>query len=97
MYVNVYVAESRLADITLGSAAFIAPDGTDERFEGEVVFISPRAEFTPSNVQTDEERAKLVYRVKVRTPNPDGILKIGMPVDVIIPTGEGEHAGSTGG
>jgi HlyD family secretion protein len=96
MYVNVYVAEPRLADIKLGSEAFIAPDGTEERFKGEVVFISPRAEFTPSNVQTDEERAKLVYRVKVRAPNPDGTLKIGMPVDVTIAAGENGNADAEG-
>ena len=47
-----------------------------------MTFISPRAEFTPRNVQTADERAKLVYRVKVSVDNREGILKPGMPVEV---------------
>jgi HlyD family secretion protein len=46
-----------------------------------VAFISPRAEFTPRNVQTADERARLVYRVKVTVDNSAGILKPGMPVE----------------
>jgi HlyD family secretion protein len=46
-----------------------------------VTFISPKAEFTPRNVQTAEERSKLVYRIKVSVDNRKGILKQGMPVD----------------
>jgi HlyD family secretion protein len=46
-----------------------------------VTFISPRAEFTPRNVQTAEERSKLVYRIKVSVDNSAGVLKQGMPVD----------------
>ena len=48
---------------------------------GKVTFISPKAEFTPRNVQTAEERSKLVYRIKVTVDNRAGILKPGMPVD----------------
>ena len=48
---------------------------------GRIAFISPRAEFTPRNVQTATERAKLVYRVKVTVDNRQGILKPGMPVE----------------
>ena len=44
-------------------------------------FISPVAEFTPKNVQTPEERAKLVFRVKLALDNPDGVFKPGMPAD----------------
>ena len=43
--------------------------------------MSPRAEFTPRNVQTAEERSKLVYRIKVTVDNSAGVLKLGMPVD----------------
>jgi HlyD family secretion protein len=46
-----------------------------------VTFISSKAEFTPRNVQTAEERSKLVYRIKVSVDNRNGILKSGMPVD----------------
>jgi HlyD family secretion protein len=48
---------------------------------GTITFISPKAEFTPRNVQTAEERSKLVYRVKVTADNKAGILKPGMPVE----------------
>jgi HlyD family secretion protein len=56
-------------------------DGSSQRFEGKVTFVSPEAEFTPRNVQTADERAKLVYRVRITVPNPDGLLKSGMPAD----------------
>jgi HlyD family secretion protein len=51
-----------------------------------VSFISSEAEFTPKNVQTEKERVKLVYRIKVTLPNPKGELKPGMPVDAVIVT-----------
>ena len=47
-----------------------------------MTFISPKAEFTPRNVQTANERAKLVYRLKVSVDNSKGVLKPGMPVEV---------------
>ena len=50
-------------------------------FEGEVSYISPQAEFTPKSVQTKEERVNLVFRVKIRLPNPEGKLKAGMPAE----------------
>ena len=50
-----------------------------------MTYISPKAEFTPRNVQTAEERSKLVYRVRVTVDNKDGILKQGMPVEAVIP------------
>lgn len=89
VYVNVYVSEPRLAALRVGGTATVIPDGAATSMEGRVAFISPQAEFTPTNVQTEEQRAKLVYRVKVRVDNPDGVLKIGMPVEVDI-TGDGE-------
>ena len=46
-----------------------------------MTFISPKAEFTPRNVQTAAERAKLVYRLKVKVDNREGVLKSGMPVE----------------
>ena len=70
-----------------GAAHQARPDGHHPhrcRHEcaGTVTFISPRAEFTPRNVQTAEERSKLVYRIKVSADNAAGMLKQGMPVDV---------------
>jgi HlyD family secretion protein len=52
---------------------------------GAVSYISPKAEFTPRNVQTSEERSKLVYRIRVAVDNKDGVLKQGMPVEAVIP------------
>jgi HlyD family secretion protein len=56
-------------------------------FPGKVVHISPEAEFTPKNVQTVDDRAQLVYGVKVAVANPDGVLKIGIPADVVLQPG----------
>ena len=50
-----------------------------------MTFISPRAEFTPRNVQTAEERSRLVYRIKVSADNRNGVLKPGMPVEAELP------------
>jgi HlyD family secretion protein len=67
--------------IKLDQAAVVVTDAGD-RLEGRVSFIASRAEFTPRNVQTANERAKLVYRLKVSVDNRKGILKPGMPVEV---------------
>ena len=56
-----------------------------QRLEGTITFISPKAEFTPRNVQTAEERSKLVYRIKVTVDNREGVLKPGMPVEAELP------------
>jgi HlyD family secretion protein len=80
-WANVFVEEPLVPTLTLGQAATIVTDAGDS-LPGRVTFISPRAEFTPRNVQTADERARLVYRVKVGTDNRQGILKPGMPVEV---------------
>jgi HlyD family secretion protein len=64
----------------LGQPAAILTDA-GQRLNGTITFISPKAEFTPRNVQTADERSKLVYRIKVSADNRDGILKAGMPVE----------------
>jgi multidrug efflux pump subunit AcrA (membrane-fusion protein) len=53
-------------------------------FTGTVSYISQQAEFTPKNVQTDKERVNMVFAVRVRLPNPDHLLKPGMPADALI-------------
>lgn len=80
-WVNAYVEETVVPTLKIGQAVSVATDAGD-RLPGQVAFISPRAEFTPRNVQTATERARLVYRVKVTVDNGKGILKPGMPVDV---------------
>ncbi|MCE5303635.1 MAG: efflux RND transporter periplasmic adaptor subunit [Planctomycetaceae bacterium] len=58
-----------------------------KRYEGRVSFIAEEAEFTPKNVQTQKERVKLMYRIKIDLYNPDFDLKPGMPADAVIETG----------
>jgi HlyD family secretion protein len=80
-WANAFVPEPLVPALRIGAPATVITDGGD-RLAGEVTFISSKAEFTPRNVQTAEERAKLVYRVKVTVDNRDGVLKPGMPVEV---------------
>lgn len=80
-WLTVWIDEPSLSQVTIGQSVKVRVDGTDRSFDGIVSFISPVAEFTPKNVQTPDERAKLVFRVKVRLENPDGIFKPGMPAD----------------
>jgi HlyD family secretion protein len=70
--------------VRIGQPATITTDTyRDKHYQGSVSFISSEAEFTPRNVQTTEERVKLVYAVKVRiTSDPTNDLKPGMPADV---------------
>ena len=87
-WANVYVVEPLIPRVKIDQAATIITDNGD-RLEGRVTFISPKAEFTPRNVQTADERAKLVYRIKVAVDNRAGILKPGMPVEVDLGFGKG--------
>ena len=83
-WANVYVDEPAVPRLTLGQPIALVTDA-GQRIEGKITFISPKAEFTPRNVQTAEERTKLVFRIKVTTDNRQGILKSGMPVEAEIP------------
>ena len=83
VYVTVYVPEPLLSRIQIGRSAEVYVDGRpDTAFSGRISHISQEAEFTPKNVQTKEQRVKLVYAVKLDVRNRDGILKPGMPADV---------------
>ena len=82
---TIYVNEVDLAYIQLKQSVSINIDAyTDKSFSGYISFISPEAEFTPKNIQTKDERTKLVFAVKVKIDNPDRILKPGMPADAVI-------------
>lgn len=83
-WANVYVDEPVVPRLRLGQRVTLVTDG-GRRIEGPITFISPRAEFTPRNVQTAAERSRLVYRIKVTVENPDGLLKPGMPVEAELP------------
>jgi HlyD family secretion protein len=81
---EVFVDEPIVPRLKLGQPATIFTDAGGQGIPGKLTFISPRAEFTPRNVQTAEERSRLVYRVKVSVDNRNGVLKPGMPVEAEI-------------
>jgi len=84
-WVRAYLNETQLANVRIGQAAQVKIDGlSDKTFTGKLTFISPVAEFTPKTVETRELRVDLVYRIKVEVNDPDGIMKIGMPADILI-------------
>ena len=83
-WANVYVDEPVVPRLKLGQKIVLITDA-GHRLDGTITFISPKAEFTPRNVQTAEERSRLVYRIKVTTDNREGILKSGMPVEAELP------------
>jgi HlyD family secretion protein len=86
---TVYVPEDRLGQVKIGQKVTVSVDSFPGRtFEGTVVLIADKAEFTPRNVQTQEERVNMVFAVEVRIPNPDHALKPGVPADAEIMTGE---------
>ena len=85
LWIKLYVTAPQLGFIQLGEKAEIRVDSFPERrFEGKIIWISSKAEFTPKNIQTEEARADLVYAVKIDVPNPDLVLKIGMPADIFV-------------
>lgn len=82
---KVYIREDELGKVRTGQTAEIETDSfRDKKYTGEVIYISPKAEFTPKTIQTKDERTKLVYEVKIRIPNPANELKSGMPADAVI-------------
>ncbi len=85
-WVRIYVREDRIGRVRIGMPARIVSDTWPDRvYDGEVIFIGSEAEFTPRNVQTPDERTKLVYPVKVRiTGDPAFELKPGIPADVTL-------------
>jgi HlyD family secretion protein len=81
VWANVYVDEPIVPTLRIGQPASIFTDAGGPAIPGRITYVSPSAEFTPRNVQTAEDRSKLVYRVKVTADNRDGVLKVGMPVE----------------
>ena len=67
--------------LRLGQPAQLFTDAGGAPIGGTVSYISPKAEFTPRNVQTADERSKLVYRIRIAVDNTAGVLKQGMPVE----------------
>lgn len=87
VWVRLYVPLPKLGLIAVGQRVEVTTDALPGRvFPGTVTEISQQAEFTPGNIQTREERVKLVFAVKVTLPNPGAVLKPGMPADAAIVT-----------
>jgi HlyD family secretion protein len=85
IWLKIYIPEPQLGRMKLGQTAEITTDSYPGKvYRGTVIFINSEAEFTPKNVQTQEERVKLVFAVKVAVDNPDQELKAGMPADARI-------------
>ena len=81
----IYIPETDLAKVKLGMDADVSIDAfKDKSYTGKIIFISPEAEFTPKNIQTPDERTKLVFAVKIQIPNPQFELKPGLPADAKI-------------
>src|SRR5512143_147445 len=97
-WIKVYVKEDKLGLVKLGQKAEIKVDTYPMKsYEGTITYISSEAEFTPKNVQTQEERVKLVFGVKVSVKNQNDELKPGMPADVrILQKGKGKGHGAKG-
>lgn len=83
-WVRAYIDEKNLKDIKAGQKMLIYTDLKDEPYQGNIGFISPIAEFTPKNIETQELRADLVYSFRVIIKNPDDKIKQGMPVTLKI-------------
>jgi HlyD family secretion protein len=85
MNLMIYISEQELGKVKLNGTADIVIDTyPNKNFPGTVIYISPTAEFTPKNVQTKEDRTKLVFGVKLEVENKEGSLKSGMPADAYI-------------
>ena len=90
IWVKIYIPEPQLGRIKLGQTAEITTDSYRGKvYRGKVTFINSEAEFTPKNVQTQEERVKLVFAVKIAVDNPNQELKPGMPADARVELGPG--------
>lgn len=83
-WVRAYIDEKNLGNIKPGLKMSIQTDSRDENYEGVIGFISPVAEFTPKNIETQELRADLVYSFRVIVKNPDDKIRQGMPVTLKI-------------
>jgi HlyD family secretion protein len=80
MEVKIYISETRLSQVQYGQQVSVSVDGLDKTLDGTVIWVSPKAEFTPKTILTPNTRTSLVYAVKISITNEEGILKHGMPV-----------------
>jgi HlyD family secretion protein len=91
VWLRVFISETDLGRVKHGQRAAVTTDTyPNQQYRGRVIEIAEEAEFTPRNVQTREERQKLVFGVKIEVENPKHELKPGMPADATIAVGEPE-------
>ena len=84
VWLTAYIKETDLGKVKLGRQAAVTTDSYPKKvYQGRISFIAPEAEFTPKQIQTTEERVKLVYRIKIMVDNPNQELKPGMPADAL--------------
>jgi multidrug resistance efflux pump len=84
MTIAVYIPEDRYGQVKLGDLAKVTVDSFEGKtFEARVVRIADQAEYTPRNVQTEEDRRTTVYAIELSVDDPEGLLKPGMPADVV--------------
>ncbi len=82
--VTIYIPEDRYGEISLGDVAMLTVDSfPEESFAATVVHIADQAEYTPRNIQTKEERQTTVFAIRLSVMNVDGMLKPGMPADLV--------------
>lgn len=94
LILRAYVSGAQLAQVALGQTLRVRVDAGGDSLrtvEGRVTWIAPTAEFTPTPIQTREERVVQVYAVKLAVPNPDGRLRLGMPAEVTLVASAGER------
>lgn len=86
VYVRAYIGEPDLGRIAPGTQVLVKSDSSDRLYQGQIGFISPRAEFTPKTVETTDLRTDLVYRLRIVIDEPDASLRQGMPVTIEVDT-----------
>jgi HlyD family secretion protein len=82
LFVRVFVPETQIGNVKVGQQATVTTDSPTEPYTGTVSCVASEAQFTPNNVETKDQRTKLVFEVRVRVSETSGALKAGMPVDV---------------
>lgn len=82
-FLRIYVPETRLGEVAIGNEVTVVARNAEGDHKGTVTWVATEPEFTPNNVQTPEQRATLVYQVKIALADAEG-LRRGMPVDVTL-------------
>ena len=85
LWIRAYFAETDLSRIQPGMRVLVTADGNPKTYEATIGHISPRSEFTPKSVETEDLRTDLVYRLRVIVKNPDNALRQGQPVTIAVP------------